>query len=313
MKYFTAPLVAKDPALLKHQGDLKFAQFAHLNEIVDELNALAPALHALAATTANITLSGIQTIDGVTLAVGDVVLVKDQSTGAENGLYTVKDANWIRNTRLKEAVDFVEGRMFTVSDGTVNGNSVFMLDYTGVFEVGVTTPSFAAVSGAAALSKVYLPFAEASGYLTAGDVAGTYPLGQGAQAVLRATGTATPISLVYCSSTGWSSVLGVARTMILTGMVSVNATAPTGNFTLGLYPVTATSGGAGVTVYTLGTVVTGSTCTFTAPAANAVAFSASSAFNMPSAGVYAIAVVTTATVAASSNVHLNARLGMIAL
>ena len=39
------------------------------------------------ATTANITLSGAQTIDGVSAVAGDRVLVKDQTAGAENGIY----------------------------------------------------------------------------------------------------------------------------------------------------------------------------------------------------------------------------------
>ena len=41
----------------------------------------------LVATTANITLSGTQTIDGIAVSADDRVLVKDQSTGSQNGIY----------------------------------------------------------------------------------------------------------------------------------------------------------------------------------------------------------------------------------
>jgi hypothetical protein len=50
------------------------------------------------ATTGNITLSGAQTIDGVTLVAGDRVLVKDQSAAnqAQNGIYVAASASWSR-------------------------------------------------------------------------------------------------------------------------------------------------------------------------------------------------------------------------
>jgi hypothetical protein len=49
---------------------------------------------ATAATLANITLSGLQTIDGVSLIAGDTVLVKNQSNAAQNGIYVVSAGAW---------------------------------------------------------------------------------------------------------------------------------------------------------------------------------------------------------------------------
>lgn len=46
------------------------------------------------ATTANVTLSGEQTIDGVACVEGDYVLVWQQSTAAKNGVYEVRGSNW---------------------------------------------------------------------------------------------------------------------------------------------------------------------------------------------------------------------------
>src|SRR5439155_16102584 len=48
------------------------------------------------ATTANISLTGVQTIDGVLLAAGDRVLVKTQTDATQNGVYVVATGAWSR-------------------------------------------------------------------------------------------------------------------------------------------------------------------------------------------------------------------------
>lgn len=53
-----------------------------------------------AATTANITLSGVQTIDGISLVAGDRCLVKNQTTASQNGIYVVSAAAWARATDM---------------------------------------------------------------------------------------------------------------------------------------------------------------------------------------------------------------------
>lgn len=52
----------------------------------------------VAATTANITLSGTQTVDGIALIAGDRILVKDQTASAENGIYVVAAGAWARSS-----------------------------------------------------------------------------------------------------------------------------------------------------------------------------------------------------------------------
>ena len=64
-------------------------------------------LNAKTATTANITLSGLQTIDGVVMAAGEKVLVKDQTTATENGVYKVSAAAWSRNGTLESGTAVV--------------------------------------------------------------------------------------------------------------------------------------------------------------------------------------------------------------
>ena len=68
----------------------------------------------LCATTTNITLSGLQAIDGVTVVAGDRVLVKSQSTNSQNGIYLASATAWSRSpdadtwNELVSAICFVE-------------------------------------------------------------------------------------------------------------------------------------------------------------------------------------------------------------
>lgn len=81
-----------------------------------------------AATTADITLSGAQTIDGVAVIAGDRVLVKDQTTGANNGLYTVVDPGaWTRTDDANTSAEVTSGMLVPVTEGTVNGDSLWQL------------------------------------------------------------------------------------------------------------------------------------------------------------------------------------------
>ena len=89
--------------------------------------------HCRVATTANISLSGLQTIDGVSLIEGDRVLVKNQTAGANNGIYDVSSGAWTR------ATDYTYGRETTqICDQATNENQVLsgILDpLTGVARV----------------------------------------------------------------------------------------------------------------------------------------------------------------------------------
>ena len=77
-----------------------------------------------AATTANITLSGIQTVDGVALIAGDRVLVKNQTTATDNGIYIVAAGAWARATDADTATELV-GATLWVNEGTNNGDKLF--------------------------------------------------------------------------------------------------------------------------------------------------------------------------------------------
>jgi hypothetical protein len=71
------------------------------------------------ATTADITLSGTQTIDGVALSVDDLVLVKNQVTTADNGVYAVKSGAWEEQDWSTDSV------IVAVDQGAVNGGNLY--------------------------------------------------------------------------------------------------------------------------------------------------------------------------------------------
>ena len=87
-----------------------------------------------------------------------------------------------------------------------------------------------------------------------------------------------------------------------------NATASAVNFTVGLYPVTASAGAAATVSVTLGTLVAGSTTAFNTPGAGALLNGASGDFAAPAAANFALAVVVSGAMAANSSVMVRARL-----
>lgn len=80
---------------------------------------LIPKNAVRAATTANITLSAPQTVDGVVLVADDRVLVKDQTTGSQNGIYDVKAGTWLRSSDMAATTTAGSASMLT-ENGTVN-------------------------------------------------------------------------------------------------------------------------------------------------------------------------------------------------
>ncbi len=74
------------------------------------------------ATTANITLSGFQTIDGITVVDGDRVLVKNQSSQPTNGIYLARSGAWERSADAVTGT-ITEGATVFVKEGTTNGNT----------------------------------------------------------------------------------------------------------------------------------------------------------------------------------------------
>ena len=105
------------------------------------------------ATTANGTLGSAfangQSIDGTTLATGDRILIKDQSTASENGIYTVNASGApTRATDFDSTAEVTAGAFVFVEAGTQNADSGFVLTTDGAITVGSTALAFTQFSGA---------------------------------------------------------------------------------------------------------------------------------------------------------------------
>jgi hypothetical protein len=103
---------------------------------------------ARVATTEDITLSGVQTIDGVGVLAGDRVLVKDQATGSENGVYDVVSGGaW---TRSEDAVqdELTSGSFVFVEEGSINGSAGFVVSTANPITIGTTNIEWSQFSGA---------------------------------------------------------------------------------------------------------------------------------------------------------------------
>lgn len=100
--------------------------------ITDRLNGLTTSVAVKApcrvATTAAITLSGEQTIDGVAVVAGDRVLVKDQASAVGNGIYVAATSSWTRATDFDGTLDAVGGTQIHVISGTANANTYWRVD-----------------------------------------------------------------------------------------------------------------------------------------------------------------------------------------
>jgi len=103
-----------------------------------------------AATTGAITLSGTQTIDGVSVVAKERVLVKDQGTGSENGIYRVSASTWTRALDADAANEVTSGMQVHVSEGSVNGDTIFELTTNDPITIGSTALVFTSLSGGTA-------------------------------------------------------------------------------------------------------------------------------------------------------------------
>ncbi len=97
------------------------------------------------ATTANITLSAEQTIDGNTTSTSRV-LVKDQTDAAENGIYKSSSGTWTREPDFDGNYDIRGGTIIPVQSGTANANTYWRITNTGTITIGTTELTIAATT-----------------------------------------------------------------------------------------------------------------------------------------------------------------------
>jgi phage-related tail fiber protein len=98
-------------------------------------------------TTGAITLSGLQTVDGIALVAGDRVLVNKQVNGAQNWIYIAAAGSWSRAPDADEDAECTPGHLILVQSGTVGSGSIWQLSNTTQPQVGTTALTFVQVFG----------------------------------------------------------------------------------------------------------------------------------------------------------------------
>lgn len=110
-----------------------------------------------AATTAAGTLAtsfeNTDVIDGVTLATGDRILIKDQASGGENGIYIVAASGApTRAPDADTAAEVTAGMAVFVEEGTTNADTGWVMTNNGAITLGSTALVFTQFSGSGALT-----------------------------------------------------------------------------------------------------------------------------------------------------------------
>lgn len=183
-----------------------------------------------AATTENVTLSGTQTIDGVSLIATNRVLVKNQSTASENGIWVVNSSTWSRATDADSDAEVTSGLFTFVEEGTDNGNSGFVLTTDNPITVGTTGLTFAQFSGA--------------GQITAGSG-------------LAKDGNTLNVNVVADRTAITSDAVDIASTYVGQSSITTLGTVTTGTWSASTIVVG--KGGTGATSFTSNGILFGNT------------------------------------------------------
>jgi len=202
------------------------------------------------ATTANITLSGLQVIDGYTTLAGDRVLVKNQFNNAYNGIYVASTTVWVRAgdmsvwSEVPGAATFVQyGTLYANTgwnviapeNGTINVTPIIWTQFSG----------YGTYTAGTGLTLTGTQFSITS----TGVVSGTY-------------GTATSVPTLSINPQG--QITSVSNTPISIAPSQINATIPNSGLTNSSITIGSTNVALGNTLTTLaGVSISGSTNTFT--------------------------------------------------
>lgn len=129
------------------QSSTDLATMAYVDAVAQGLKPKAPARMA---TTEDIVLSGIQTLDGVNGIADDSVLVKDQANKEDNGIYLMKVGAWVRRDDADADAEVLSGMFIFVSLGSTQAASGWVLTTPDPIEIGVSELTFVQFSGGGA-------------------------------------------------------------------------------------------------------------------------------------------------------------------
>jgi len=222
---------------------------------------------AQVATTANITLSGLQTIDGYTTLAGDRVLVKNQSTQANNGIYIASASAWARSSDANTYAELVAAFLF-VENGTSQSGSAWVSTIPQNGTLGTTPITFTQFSNNATYTAgTGLTLSSYQFSITPVGTAGTY-------------GSASSVPVFVTNASG--QVSSVTNTTISIAPSQINATIPNSGLTNST--ISGIALGSNLANLTAGTNITFSSGT-TYNGSSAITINASSTMVYPGAGI----------------------------
>ncbi len=204
----TADVSANNQKITNLANGVSNSDAANVGQVTAAIEAAVAGLDwkeaVRVATTANITLSGLQTIDGVSLSADERVLVKDQSAGAENGIYLAKSGAWVRSADADTAAD-IKDMSVLVAEGTAGHGTQWKLSTDNVV-LGTTALVF--VQHGAGASA----YTAGNGLVLSGN---EFSVGAGLGIVVSADEVAIDPSVVvqkYAATIGDGSAVSIAVT-----------------------------------------------------------------------------------------------------
>ena len=219
-----------------HDGSISNTEFSYLNGVSsaiqtqidtkaatsyvnDAVAGLRTRIIAECASTANVNISNAleagDTIDGVTLVAGDRVLLKDQSTASENGLYTAVGSGAgaaSRDTQFN-SIEELSGQMIVVNQGSANDNKIFLCTTNNTASLGSDSITYNVITPSNVGTVTQIGIADAgAGEITVGNTpitsSGniTLAINSIADTKLGTIGTANKVSLTALNIDGGSDI-----------------------------------------------------------------------------------------------------------
>jgi hypothetical protein len=187
------------------------------NYVDQAVAGLRTRIIAECATTANVNLTnGLEagdTIDGVTLVAGDRVLVKDQSTASENGLYLAVSSGAASRDPEHDSIAELSGGMVVVNQGSANDNKIFLCTTDNTGSVGSTSITYTVITPSNSGTVTQIGIADSgAGEFTVGNTpitsSGNITLAVNsiADTKLGTIGTANKVSLTALNIDGGSDI-----------------------------------------------------------------------------------------------------------
>ena len=168
------------------------------------------------ASTGNLTLSGLQTIDGYTTLVGDRVLVKNQTTQAQNGIYVAASGAWARSSDANTWNSLISAFTF-IQNGSTQANSGWVCTISTGGTLGTTPVTWSQLASAASyFAGTGLTLSSYTFSITPVGTAGTY-------------GSASQVPVFVTNASG--QVTSVTNTSISIAPSQINATIPNSGLT----------------------------------------------------------------------------------